>query len=154
MRTVFLFFCCFTFIACQKEALQHETDIQLIKQYLIDSNITAIENTEANFFYQLKCDSSETISPVRNSKLKLKLKYKAFLLDGTLLHDSNGIEEIIEMDETIFGWQLALELMHRNDTMLLLLPSRLAYGETGTADVPPNSVMRFDIELIDIFPHF
>ena len=58
------------------------------------------------------------------------------------------------MDKAIFGWQLALELMHLNDTMLLLLPSRLAYGETGTVDVPPNSVMRFDIELIDIFPHF
>jgi FKBP-type peptidyl-prolyl cis-trans isomerase FkpA len=154
MRTVLLVFFCMTFMACQKEALQHEADIQMIRQYLIDSSITAVENTAANFFYNLSCDSSETISPVRDSKLKIKIKYKAYLLDGTLLHDSNGVEETIEMDKAIFGWQLALELMHLNDTMLLLLPSRLAYGETGTVDVPPNSVMRFDIELIDISPHF
>ena len=75
-------------------------------------------------------------------------------MDGTVIHNTNNNTEIIDLDNTIYGWQLAMPRMNIKDKMHLYLPSRLAYGEEGSGNVPANAVMIFEIELIDIFPHF
>ncbi len=154
MRCVLLF-CCLSFIACQKEAIQYDADLQTIREYIQTNSISnIIEDPDAHFFYSMLWESTDTISAVQNAGLKVEVKFKAYFLDGTLLHDSNGQSEIIELDESIYGWQLAIPQMDINDRMLLILPSRLAYGDDGNANIPPNSIIAFEIELIDIFPHF
>lgn len=153
MKYPLLLFCLILF-ACQKEAQQHDADIQIIKDYLASNNITATEDPKANFFYNIYWTSSDSISPKANSALRIEVNYKAYLLDGTIIHDTNGTPEFIELDNALYGWQLAVPKMHLHDKMLLFLPSRLAYGTQGNGNIPANSVVAFDIELIDIFPHF
>ncbi|MFT5647959.1 MAG: FKBP-type peptidyl-prolyl cis-trans isomerase, partial [Aureispira sp.] len=84
----------------------------------------------------------------------VEVKYKAYLLDGTIVYDTNGLSIKRALDESIYGWQVALPKMTLNEKMLLFLPSRIAYGEEGRDNVPPNSVLVFDLELIEVFPHF
>lgn len=156
---LFLFFSS-TLIACNKEALQHDADIQLIKNYITDNNLAAIEETQANFFYDIYHDGGNSIAVVRDKGLFIDVKFKAYLLDGTVIQDTGNNITRIKLDNAIYGWQLAIPKMRIKDKMLLLLPSRLAYGEDGNSNVssnstiPPNSVLVFDIELIDVFPHF
>ena len=155
MRYLLLLCTCLVVLSCQKEAIQHDNDIQLIKDYLAANSITALEDKESNLFYNIyEKDTNSTIAPLRDNSIIVEVKYTAYLLDGTIVHDTNGLSTKEPLDESIYGWQLALPKMTINEKMLFFLPSRLAYGEEGRDNVPPNSVLVFDLELIEIFPHF
>ena len=59
---------------------------------------------------------------------------------------------------TIAGFSEGLLLMRQGDRKLLLIPSRLAYGPSGSTDqttgqlvVPPDAALSFDIEILDVF---
>ncbi|BDS11875.1 FKBP-type peptidyl-prolyl cis-trans isomerase [Aureispira anguillae] len=152
MRYLILFFCVFSLFACQEQNQQHDLDIQLIKGYIATHNIPAIEDNEENYFYDLYFESGDSIAPILGKGLDIEVSYKAYLLDGTVVSDVSNY--IVELDDVIYGWKLAIPKMNINDKMRLLLPSRLAYGSEGQGGIPANSVVIFDIELVDIFPHF
>lgn len=145
----------FILVACNKEQEQLQQDVDLIREYIQSNNLQQMEqDPHASFFYGMLHESSDTLSPVRYAGLQVEVDYRAYLLDGTLLFDSNAQPTIVELDEAIVGWQLAMPLMDLHDKMLLILPSRLAYGAEGNNQIPPNSILVFEIELLDIFPHF
>ena len=57
----------------------------------------------------------------------------------------------------VAGFSEGLLLMRKGDRKLLLLPSRLAYGASGSADpntnttiVPPDAALIFDVEVLDV----
>ena len=141
-------------MACQKEALQHQADIEAIRSYLSDNSITAEEHEQANFFYRFMTQSGSTTRPQRDANLQVIVDYKMSLLNGTVLQNTNGQADTIALDNSIYGWQLALPLMAIDDKMQLFLPSRLGYGENGWNNVPANAVLIFEIELKDITPRF
>lgn len=154
MRFFVLLISLFTLIACQKEALQLQTDITAIQTYLTDNNLSAEQDAQANFFYRFITQSGSTTHPQRDANLEVIVDYKMSLLDGTVLENTNGQVDTIALDGSIYGWQLALPLMAIDDKMQLFLPSRLGYGETGWNNVPANAVLIFEIELKDIIPRF
>ena len=56
------------------------------------------------------------------------------------------------------GFDEGLLLMRKGDRKLLLIPSRLAYGPSGSTDrqtgatiIPPDSALMFDIEILDVY---
>ncbi len=53
--------------------------------------------------------------------------------------------------QTIAGWKEALQLMSVGAKWQLVVPSNLAYGERGSgADIGPNQLLLFDLELVDV----
>ena len=55
-----------------------------------------------------------------------------------------------QLGQVIAGWQEAIQLLKKGGKGKFLIPSTLAYGERGAgANIPPNSPLVFDIELID-----
>ena len=74
------------------------------------------------------------------------------LLDGTEFDSSYKRGEPAEfpVDGVIAGWTEALQLMKVGDKWKLFIPSDLAYGPQGNRSIPPNAVLVFDIELLDI----
>jgi len=50
----------------------------------------------------------------------------------------------------IKGWQESIPMLKKGGKGKFFIPSALAYGERGAGkDIPPNTVLVFDIELID-----
>ncbi len=49
----------------------------------------------------------------------------------------------------IAGWTEALQMMKVGSKWELAIPSKLAYGQ-GRPGIPPNSVLLFEVELLDI----
>lgn len=81
------------------------------------------------------------------------VNYKGTLLDGTVFDSSYDRHEpaTFPVNGVIKGWTEALKLMKVGDKWQLFIPSELAYGEHGAGgDIPPNSVLVFEVELLDV----
>lgn len=91
--------------------------------------------------------------PIPKETDKVKVHYKGTLIDGTVFDSSydRGEPAVFGVTQVIKGWVEALQVMHIGDKWQLFIPSDLAYGETGAGNViSPNSVLVFDVELIEI----
>jgi len=50
------------------------------------------------------------------------------------------------------AWLEVLPLMRPGDEWIITVPPEMGYGESGQGPIPPNSVLIFRIELIDVLP--
>ena len=84
----------------------------------------------------------------------VKVHYEGKLIDGTVFDSSYERGEPIEfpLNQVIPGWTEGVQLMKKGAEYELYIPSDLAYGETGTPGIEPNSVLIFKVELLDFHP--
>ena len=83
----------------------------------------------------------------------VKTHYHGTLIDGTVFDSSVQRNEPISfpVNGVISGWTEALQLMKVGDKWQLFIPAPLAYGTRGAgADIGPNAVLVFEIELLGI----
>jgi FKBP-type peptidyl-prolyl cis-trans isomerase FklB len=77
------------------------------------------------------------------------------LIDGTEFDSSitRGQPAQFPVAGLIKGWQEALRLMREGDRWQLYVPAALAYGKRSPSpDIPPNSTLLFEMELLSIEP--
>jgi FKBP-type peptidyl-prolyl cis-trans isomerase FklB len=83
----------------------------------------------------------------------VKVHYHGTLIDGTVFDSSvaRGEPVTFPVKGVIPGWTEVLQLMKEGDKWQVYIPPQLAYGEAGAGGkIGPNSVLVFDIELIDV----
>lgn len=83
----------------------------------------------------------------------VKVHYTGKLIDGTVFDSSveRGEPVTFKVQEVIPGWIEGLQLMKIGGKYTFYIPSKLGYGEFGAGpSIPPNSVLIFDVELLDI----
>lgn len=83
----------------------------------------------------------------------VKVHYKGQLLDETVFDSSYKRNEPIEfkvgIGQVIPGWDEGIMLLKKGDKARFVIPSNLAYGESGAGGViPPNSTLIFEVELL------
>lgn len=81
--------------------------------------------------------------------------YVGTLIDGTEFDNSikRGQPATFPLGGVIKGWTEILQLMTKGAHWKVTIPSELGYGERGAGgSIPPNSVLVFEITLIDIKP--
>ncbi len=79
--------------------------------------------------------------------------YHGSLIDGTVFDSSidRGEPAQFMLSQVIPGWTEALQLMSVGDRWRLFIPADMAYGESSpTPAIPSNSVLIFDVELLEI----
>lgn len=82
----------------------------------------------------------------------VKAHYKGTLIDGTQFDSSydRGQPAEFPVQGVIPGWSEALQLMKVGAKYKLFVPPELAYGASGRPGIPANSVLVFEVELVDI----
>lgn len=82
----------------------------------------------------------------------VKVHYHGTLIDGAVFDSSVERNEPIEfpVSGVIKGWTEALQLMSVGDKWRLTIPADLAYGPRGTGSIPGNSVLVFEVELLEV----
>ena len=83
----------------------------------------------------------------------VKVHYKGQLLDKTVFDSSYKRNEPIEfkvgIGQVISGWDEGIMLLNKGDKARFVIPSDLAYGESGAGGViPPNATLIFELELL------
>lgn len=88
------------------------------------------------------------------AKDSVKAHYKGTFLNGKSFDSSydRGEPSVFPLDGVIKGWTEGVQLMPIGSKYRFWIPSDLAYGPQGRPGIPPNSLLVFEIELIDIVP--
>lgn len=84
----------------------------------------------------------------------VKVHYTGTLTNGEKFDSSvdRGEPAVFPVNGVIPGWTEALKLMKAGSKYKLFIPANLAYGPQGRPGIPPNSVLIFDVELLEVNP--
>lgn len=83
---------------------------------------------------------------------KVKVHYTGTLVSGAKFDDSRERKQPAEfpLNGVVPCWTQALQKMKVGGRAKVVCPSDLAYGPQGRPNIPPNSVLNFDIELLEV----
>lgn len=124
------------------------TEVQSIQNYLHSQNITATANP-AGFYYIIL--SSGTGPAIVNLCSKITVSYVGKLFDGSVFDQSPpNSNRIFELGSLIVGWQKGIPLINKGGSIRLFIPPSLGYGPMTQGPIPGNSILIFDIQLLDI----
>ena len=125
---------------------QTAKDEAIIQQYISDNNLNAIA-TGSGLYYVIEnegagasCTSSSTVT----------VAYTGYFTDGDIFDQSSSQGVTFSLQQVIKGWTEGIPYFKEGGDGKLLIPSALAYGPDGNASIPPNSVLIFDVELIEV----
>jgi FKBP-type peptidyl-prolyl cis-trans isomerase FklB len=81
------------------------------------------------------------------------INYHGMLTDGTVFDSSfdRGTPADFALTQLIRGWQIGLTKVKSGSKVKLVVPPEVGYGAQGSATIPPNSTLIFDIELISTY---
>lgn len=83
----------------------------------------------------------------------LTVKYKGWLTSGVLFDENYSKEPFafkLGDHRVISGWEQGLFGMKAGGKRRLIIPPSVGYGAAGQGAVPPNALMIFDVELLDV----
>ena len=82
----------------------------------------------------------------------VSVHYKGWLNDGTIFDSSyqRGKQISFPLNGVIPGWTEGLQLVGKGGMIELEIPSELGYGPRRAGKIPPNSTLRFAVELFEI----
>lgn len=145
----FLIVVCFT--TCKKNKTstavdQPAKDEEIITNY-ISSNKLDAKPTGSGLYYVIK---SQGTGKQPTSSSSVTVNYKGYLTNGSVFDQSKAAGVSFALTGVIKGWQEGIPYFKKGGKGMLLIPSALGYGAQVQADIPANSVLIFDIELLDV----
>ncbi len=137
-----------SFTTCKKRKVktQAELDEKIITNYISDNHLNATA-TGSGLYYVI---SVEGTGAQPNSGSTVTVNYKGSLKDGTVFDQSAAVGVTFNLNTVIQGWKEGIPLFKKGGKGVLLIPSALGYGDKATGKIPANSVLIFDIDLINV----
>lgn len=132
--------------AKRKAKKQAEKDNEIILQYIKDHNLTAT-STGSGLYYVIEQQGTGNNC---NSVSDVTVAYRGYLTNGEVFDQSAPEGVSFNLQSVIEGWTEGIPYFREGGHGMLLIPSALAYGDKESAKIPANSVLIFDVELIDV----
>jgi FKBP-type peptidyl-prolyl cis-trans isomerase FkpA len=154
VRYLFLFFVALVIgvSSCKKNSsvdpqIQLGIDTNLIKEYLVKNNITAKRHA-TGVYYQIITPGTGTVAYTLNTSISAL--YTGRLLNGTIFDSATTNPISFKLGGVIQGWQIGIPLIQKGGKIRLLIPSGYGYGDMDAGRIPANSVLDFEVELVDV----
>lgn len=127
-----------------------ETATDELLQLLPAFDESDIVTTESGLQYVVIEEGSGDLAEVGDN---IVANYTGYLTTGSTFDSSLGGEPFrfpLGQGRVIPGWDEGFGLFPPGTKAILIIPSDLAYGPQGNQNIPPNSTLYFDVELVDI----
>jgi len=149
MKKILLLSSFFIIFGC----VQDSPNIQQIEnlQFFIDNkkNDRVIE-IEPGLQY-LVIDSGDPMGDLPMLNQTISAHFHGTLTNGEVFWSSLDSEPLrIELSKLIVGCQKVISLMREGDKWIVYIDPAMAYGEDGRPGIPSNSILIFEIELLEI----
>ena len=122
-------------------------DDATIQKYLADNKITNAKKQTSGLYYIPVITNPNGVQATAGRTVTVS--YAGTLLNGNSF-DSGSYTFPLGAKQVIDGWEEGIALMKLNEKSILLIPSALGYKSKAAGSIPPNSVLRFDVELTKI----
>ena len=143
--TILLVFTTIVMSSCEKNDY---ADWKLLNEQWWENNKEALKNegfqtTESGLMYKI-IDPGEQRHPSYNSYILVT--YTGSLIDGSTFDKSEKYP--FSMNGMIKGWIEGLRKIQNGGIIQLYMPHTLGYGTAGSGSIPPYSVLKFEIQLL------
>lgn len=136
------------FVSCKKDEDQTIIDEEIILAYLHDNDLEAEATKDASGMYYIIYNEGTGGHPTTSSTVEVK--YKGYLTDGKVFDQTPGSSTVsFPLTNLIEGWKIGIPMLQKGGNGLFLLPSALGYGSANQSEIPSNSVLIFEITLVD-----
>ncbi|NMM40731.1 FKBP-type peptidyl-prolyl cis-trans isomerase [Pseudoalteromonas arctica] len=144
-------FCYLIFQNSKKVKQQSLANAQLGSDFLAtNTKVEGITETASGLQYTVVSSGGNEEKPSPTSMVNVH--YHGTLIDGTIFDSSVDRKTPISfgLHQVIKGWTEGLQLMSPGDKFQFYIPHQLAYGEKRVGDIPPASLLIFEVELLAI----
>ena len=135
-----------------KAAAQTAKDAAIVQAYLKKNKLVAKKTAGGTYYIVTR--PGKGVSPAKGQTVRVL--YRGTVLatgkefDSSAKHGNEPIAFPLGQGQVIPGWDQGIAMLNKGSKAVLLIPSPLAYGPRGAgADIPPNAVLRFEVELVD-----
>ena len=133
----------------EKEQEDKKREIEMVK--ILESVSENAEITESGLRY-IMLEEGKGGKPKQGDNVSVH--YSGFLLDGTKFDSSYDRGEPITFPlgagRVIKGWDEGISLLNVGGKAKFIIPPNLGYGSRAMGPIPANSVLIFEVELVDI----
>ncbi len=129
---------------------QRQIDSKIIMDSINAGKTDAVKNLDGVYYSMLKEGTGQQVS-LNDTVVAY---YKGYLFSNGLVFDQTKDKPAtFPLKRLIRGWQIGLPLCKVGGKIQLVIPSDLAYSiRTRAAKIPPNSILVFEIEVVDTKP--
>jgi len=119
-------------------------EVNKLEQYMLDQHIEAIKDNRG-FYYRIYNPGSGNKPTICST---VTVNYSGTLSNGDQFDAANNIS--FGLGQLITGWQEAIPLIAKGGNITIYLPPSLAYGSQTNGNIPANSILIFNIELVNV----
>ncbi|MEO5947637.1 MAG: FKBP-type peptidyl-prolyl cis-trans isomerase [Chitinophagaceae bacterium] len=133
--------------ACTPKSLQSES--AAISAYATANGING--TTHASGIYYEILNAGTGNFPTASSTITANYVGR-FISNNTIFDQSTPATGpiVFNLNGVIAGWQIAIPLAKKGQTIKMIIPSSLAYGCTGRGSIGPDEVLYFEVTLVDV----
>ena len=136
-----------------KAKLEGDTNLKIADEFLEKNKKSnpEVKETPTGLQYRILKEGTGS-SP--SSTDKVKVHYVGKLLDGTVFDSSveRGEPSEFGLNQVIRGWTEGLQLMKPGAKYEFFIHPKIAYGSRPRPKIPGNSLLIFEVELLNILP--
>lgn len=140
------------FAGCKKSSESCETvtvtapaeEVNRVQDYLYTRGIEAIKDNRG-FFYRISKPGTGSRPTICST---VTVNYSGSLTSGSEFDAASNIS--FGLGQLITGWQEGIPLISKGGSITLYLPPSLAYGSQTNGNIPANSILIFNIDLVDV----
>ena len=151
MKKIILCFFAFLLVTSCSEDQPSVVNLEEAKEFLLsNATETSVNVIEEGLQYSIIENGTGGVNPSLENTVTAHFHGK--LINGDVFWSSVDLNEplVIKPSKLIKGCQKVIPLMQVGDKWRVFIHPALAYGEEGRPGIPSNSLLIFDIELLDI----
>jgi FKBP-type peptidyl-prolyl cis-trans isomerase FkpA len=163
MKYFFLLVGVLTLLGCKRIELnlsltqRADEDETKIREYLAKKGLSLYTRSPAGVFVVVDSAVADQ-RYIRNGDF-VYLRYRGYFPDKeATAFDSNTVDSVattlrVEMGrsgQVIAGFQEGLRLLRNKEKARFFIPSGQGYGASANGDIPANSILIFDIRVVDV----